>query len=326
MEITKEIIEKIRVAILEENKTIKQIAQELNLTERQVRWQKEKNRWNIRKRVNLEEKLEEIKNLVEKNTSDKEIAKIYGVSYATIFKFRKKYNLERDNLRLSKKKDISKDILEILIGTILGDSTLQYRGVSTRFTCEHSIKQNQYIYSLEKKLSILEPKISFTRTNTKYPSISLKTKSTPSLNYLYDAFYKNGTKVIPFELFDNFTAQSLTYLFMDDGYPIGDKNKIRSIGISLCNFTNEELNKFIIFLKDKFDLNFHIQPHYNKYYDKYYSDIDLNSDDFNKFCNLIKPYLQNWAYYKIQRGGSKLRESENVQSPLDNSNPSIIEI
>lgn len=113
---------------------------------------------------------------------------------------------------------------------------------------------------------------------------------------------------------------------MDDGYPIGDSKKIRSIGIALCNFKEEELNKFIVFLKNKFNLNFHIQKHYNKHYNKYYSNINLDSKDFNKFCNLIKPYLHNWAYYKIQRGGSKLRESENVQNPLDNSNPSFAEM
>lgn len=34
MKITNEIIEKIRIAVLEDNKTVKQIAKELNLTER----------------------------------------------------------------------------------------------------------------------------------------------------------------------------------------------------------------------------------------------------------------------------------------------------
>jgi hypothetical protein len=142
----------------------------------------------------------------------------------------------------------------------------------------------------------LGAKLRDTRVNTPYPAIGLQTKSTPSLNYLYDSFYKNGEKIIPFNLLDNFTERSLSYLFMDDGFPIKNKKGIvTSVGIALCNFSESELNNFILFLKNKFNLNFYISKHYNKYYDKYYLDIDLKSSDFNKFKEIVYPYLQDWA-------------------------------
>lgn len=171
----------------------------------------------------------------------------------------------------------------------------------------------------------LNSKVTLTRQDTKYPSIALRTNSYPNLTEYYEAFYKNGKKVIPFELFDKFTARSLAYLIMDDGFPIrGKTGNVISIGIALCNFTDEELEQFVEFLNKKFDLNFGIAGHYNKYYNKVYKDIVSYAKGYKKLKNLIRPYILDWALYKIE--GSKSRESEKVQSPLDNSNPSHLEI
>ena len=78
------------------------------------------------------------------------------------------------------------------------------------------------------------------------------------------------------------------------------------------------------FLNDKFDLSFYIASHYNKHYQKSYKDIVLYNGEYKKLKKLIDPYILDWARYKIE--GSKSRESEKVQSPLDNSNPSQLEI
>ena len=216
-------------------------------------------------------------------------------------------------------------MIEVLLGTLMGDSSLQFRGISTRLVCEHSIKQSEYVNHLAKIFKSLNSKVKLTRQDTKYPSISLRTESYPNLTKYYKAFYKNEKKIIPFELFNNFTARSLAYLIMDDGFPVrGKSGNVISIGIALCNFTDEELEKFIDFLKEKFDLNFGIASHYNKHYDKTYKDIVSYASGYKKLKELIKPYILDWALYKIE--GSKSRESEKVQSPLDNSNPSHLEI
>lgn len=293
-----------------------------------VEYQRKKNKWNSKcvKEI-LMPYLSEIKKMVESEIPDSEIAKKYNCNTVTVFKFRKKHNLHRRNLNLTQEKEISNNVLEFILGSVLGDSSLCYRGKSTRFTCSHSIKQKEYIYHIAEILKDLDASVTNSRINTKYPAVNLRTKGTPSLNYLYFSFYKNNKKVIPFELLNNFTARSLAYLFMDDGFPIHNvKNgKVQSIGIALCNFTDEELNKFILFLKNTFDLDFTISKHYNKYYDKYYSDINLKSTSFNHFKALISPYIQTWAYYKIQ----EVRNSVNLgnsESQSDNPNPSFVEI
>lgn len=55
------------------------------------------------------------------------------------------------------------------------------------------------------------------RTGIYYEKYFCRTPCNPALNYLYEAFYKNKKKVIPFELLDNFTAKSLAFMYMDDG-------------------------------------------------------------------------------------------------------------
>ena len=55
------------------------------------------------------------------------------------------------------------------------------------------------------------------RTGIAYESFTCVLPASPSYNYLYEAFYKEGRKHIPIELLSKFTAKSLAFLFMDDG-------------------------------------------------------------------------------------------------------------
>jgi DNA-binding CsgD family transcriptional regulator len=281
-------------------KTSKEIAKLLGITIGMVEYQRSKYGWKSKYNPNILDKyLEEIKILVEKEYTDREIAEKYNCNDHTVARFRKKHNLQRRNLKLCKEKEITKDILEFLLGSVLGDCSIVLRGQSARISCQHSIKQEAYLLHKAKILESLEPKISY-RNNTEYPSVGFQTKGTPSLNYLYNAFYVNEKKVIPFELLENFTEKSLAYLFMDDGFPVKGKNgHICSIGFALCNFSDKDLTKFSNFLKTKFNLDSYISKHYNKKMDKYYSNLLINASCFNHFQNLIKPYIQNWACYKI---------------------------
>lgn len=326
MKITKEQIIEIEKET-NNGKTAKEIANLLGITVGMVEYQRKKNGWSSKYNPNILMKhLDEIKELVENEVSDSDIAKMYNCNTVTVYNFRIKNNLSRRNLKYCQEKEIASEVIEFLLGSVLGDTSLIFRGQSTRISCQHSVKQESYLLHKAEILKDLEVSINY-RNNTQYPSVGLYTKGTPSLNYLYEAFYKNDKKVIPFELLDHFSSKSLAYLFMDDGFLVKNsknKNKPLSVGFSLCNFTDDELSKFGKFLKEKFNLNSYIAKHYNRDYDKYYSELILNADSFITFKKLVNPYIQDWACYKI--GGSKFRESEEVQSPLDNSNPSIIEI
>lgn len=326
MKIKKKQIEEIKI-YTDLGKTAEEIAKILGITTGMVEYQRKINGWKSKYSSSILEKhLDAVKQYVNNKYSDARIGKIFNCSITTVFRFRKKHNLrQHTNLNSNDNKKLSKELIEVLLGTVMGDSSLNFRGISTRLVTEHSVKQSEYVYHLAEIFKCLEPSVNLTKQNTKYPAISLRTKSYPNLTEFYKSFYKDGKKVIPFELFDNFTERSLAYLIMDDGFPVrGKTGNVLSVGISLCSFSDEELQKFIDFLNEKFDLSFYITSHYNKHYQKSYKDIVLYNGEYKKLKKLINPYILNWAHYKIE--GSKPRESEKVQSPLDNSNPSQLEI
>lgn len=324
MKIKKEQIEKIKI-YTDEGKTAKEIAEILEITVGMVEYQRKINGWKSNYKGKNYKFYDKIKEFVNKEYSDQKIGEILGLSAGTVYSFRKTHGLERRDLHHNKNKKLSKQLVETLIGTVMGDSSLIYRGVSTRIQCQHGMKQEEYVKHLAEVFKPLEPHISYRKKDEKNIAISLCTKGYENLNNFYNAFYKDGKKVIPFELFDSFSARSLAYLIMDDGFPVrGKTGNVLSVGISLCSFEDEELEEFMDFLNDKFDLSFYIANHYNKYYQKSYKDIVLYNGEFEKLKKLINPYILDWARYKIE--GSKPRESEKVQSPLDNSNPSQLEI
>lgn len=250
----------------------------------------------------MDSHFEEICNFVKKDAlTDAEIASRLNCSEELVRRFRIKHNIERPNKRFSQLFDLSDNDLEILLGVLLGDGSLVKRSnYSAYFTCSHSIKQKFYVDHLKKALTSFYLRSS--SRNGKYPQVGIASKSSPTFKKLYDIFYPNGKKVIPTAIFDKFTAKSLTYLFMDDGYRIKStsKGEVCSVGIALCAFSDLDLQTFCNFLEEKFNLHFTIQYHYNKYYDKYYPDIVLKRTDFSRFKELINPYLLSEFIFKIK--------------------------
>lgn len=124
MKIQKEQIEKIRVET-ELGKTAKEIAEILGITVGMVEYQRKKNGWKSKYNPSiLYPHLEEVKDYVNKLYSDEEIGKIFNCDKVTVFNFRKKYNLERKNLRTNNNIELSDEIIEVLLGTLMGDSSL----------------------------------------------------------------------------------------------------------------------------------------------------------------------------------------------------------
>lgn len=243
--------------------------------------------------------------MVNKGYTDFEIAEQIGCCEETIRKFRIKHNIIRPNYRFSKEINISDTELEILVGTLLGDSSLIAKNtISARFCCEHSCKQKEYVEHLYKVLPNLNLSLKHRIVTN---SIKLESSCSPTLYNLYSKFYVNNVKIIPEIIFNNFTERSLAYLFMDDGCAYKHKNslgiyKIKGFEIATCCFTVSDLEKFKNFLNSKFDLHFKIGFHYNKYYDKKYPVLRLNSCDITHFTELVSPYIIDSLKYKIQDG------------------------
>lgn len=228
--------------------------------------------------------------------TDVEIAETLGVSKSTVCYFRKnilKLPQSRDTIQLTKDEE------EILVGTLLGDSCISYTHSQCRFpklTFSHSVKQNVYFL---KKYALLNKLLSSYLVRQYHNKGIIKGKACNfhPVNYAIgrnlaclkqyrDIFYPAGIKIIPVEFLQHtFTAQSLAYLFMDDGCKNG-----KTINLNLQGFSNSDLKKFISFLDEKFDIEFLLKGDKTLY---------LRYKSRNKFYELIIPYITEDNLYKI---------------------------
>ena len=241
--------------------------------------------------------LEKIKELHFEGKTDKEIAEILSYSHTSVCYVRRnilKLGTVYEDITILKEQE------EVLLGTLLGDSYIGYTHNKCRFpniTFSHCKRQEIYARTKFNKLGNLMSSIKEHQYKTETVINGRKCKVQPILYAIghnckclikyRNLFYNlEGKKIIPIEyLKENFTSQSLAYLYMDDGC-INQK----SYNLNLQYFTKEELEDFIFFLKKKFNLEFILKKDKTLY---------LRYNSINKFESLIKPYITEDMQYKI---------------------------
>lgn len=239
-------------------------------------------------------KKENFEPLFKQGLSDYKIAKLLNVSPCGVFDFRKRNGYSKEDLRLNKAIELTQFQKEVLIGTVLGDSSLRrINHENTCLICSHSLVQKQYCEEKTAIFKSLGAKVTYhkrqtpdKRTGKFYESYVMNTPKNPALNSWYESFYKNGKKVIPFNLFDYFTEVSLAFMFMDDGFRLGS-----GLSIATNCFTEEEVNKFRLFLLEKFDL----KTSYHKSSGTTY----IHKKSVQHFVELVSPYIYECVKYKI---------------------------
>ena len=239
-----------------------------------------------------------IKELHSLNMNDNEIARELGASVNGV-RYARKDVLKLPNV--TKEVKLTLDMEEVIIGTLLGDSWVGYVHsgcTAPKYQTTHSIKQEKYVKTI---YSCLEPIMIKHFIYLKNKEIKIKNKvyncnntigitsrNSKCLIPYRDAFYPNGKKVIPIDFIkDKFSAKSLAYWYMDDG---SLDNNTHSYIINTQGFEKSNLEDFITFLKNKFNLQFTIKKD-NSLYLKHISN--------SIFENLIKEYLTEDMKYKI---------------------------
>lgn len=232
--------------------------------------------------------------LLNKELSDYKIANILGLSPCCIREARTKLKVKRRDLRYSKEIPLNRYQIEVLIGTILGDSSLRASNNAARLVCSHCPKQYNYILNklnifknIGTTLSYYKRNIPNKKTNKRYSYYTISSNYNPFLLSFYNSFYKNGIKIIPKDLISKyFSRVSLAYMFMDDGCKVHNY----SYSIATNCFSIEDLKWFQMFLKNKFNLETTILKSKVLY-------IKASSKDL--FTYLVKPYINDCVKYKL---------------------------
>ena len=203
--------------------------------------------------------------------------------------------------RKSSKYDLklSNELKEVIVGLALGDLFIEKRQFNSnaRLQFHQSDKNKEYIdhlYFLFKDYCGSEPKFfsSFDvrkNKNKHYNSFKFSTFSLPCFNEFRSLFYNSsGKKIISEDINQYFTARSLAYWIMDDGYKAEN-------GFYLCteSYTLIENHQLKDILKLKFNLDCGIHKHTNGHR------LYIFSTSKQNLIELIKPYLLTHFYYKL---------------------------
>ena len=225
--------------------------------------------------------------------TDFEIGKELGMSADGIYSHRMRHKYFRDNYTLAVKKELTQYQKEVLIGTLLGDSSLRLNGINPAISCAHCLKQKELTIHKTEIFKSLGAYYKYSirnipdkRTGKYYECYTMRIGANPELKEWYLAFYPNGKKIIPMNLVKEYFSEiSLAFMFMDDGSktPCG-------YSIATNCFSKENIKEFQDFLKTKFNLSTTIHSQNVLY-------IKACSKDL--FTKLIKPYIIPCMQYKL---------------------------
>lgn len=209
-------------------------------------------------------------------------------------------NMNNQKIELEKF-DINEDVKQVLLGSLLGDGSLEINkeGKNAFYREVHSLKQKEYLIWKNQFLKIFDTKFHEystydKRTGKTYYSILLWSKTHTILTRYYNILYKERRKTISQELLNEINIFGLTIWYMDDGcYHYGDGRC--QLGTDALSYQEHLLIKD--WLSRIFGIN--IQIHKRMKNNKESYTTVLTKVETDKFLNLIEPFIIPNMYYKL---------------------------
>ncbi len=193
------------------------------------------------------------------------------------------------------------DILSILIGSLLGDGTLERDGNGTRIGLYQEKSHGEYLLFVHKilfELGYCKPELPKIQTRKGLEGklryvMRFRSYTFSSFNWIHDSFYPKVRKVVPkdINLEIYLTPLALAIWIMDDGCLL----KNRGISFSTNSFTLDE-NKYLgEILKKKYDLNYSIVKTgaINQY------NIYIVKESSIRLGRIVKKHMAPSMYYKL---------------------------
>lgn len=196
---------------------------------------------------------------------------------------------------------------DIIIGTLLGDSTMGLRNGQPFYGLkfEQSVRREKYINHLANEFDNFcgsPPQKRWIDKLKTRESIWFRTYRHDAFRFYFNLFYiiENhpitgkpfSRKIVPSNISKFFTPRAVAYWFMDDGtYHLYQGKK--AYYFSTQGFTKQEC----IILSNALLTNFNISSNVHKDKDKFRISIRVSSNQ--TFRNLITPYLHSDFLYKL---------------------------
>ena len=248
--------------------------------------------------------------------TNRQIAKILGVSPSLICIYCKQFNIPKYYRSISKEQE------EIIFGSLLGDSTI-YKGRDSRefeFVCQHGPKQEEYIKWKAEKLKSLGIFLKFykrsvpnKKTGKLYTFWILRSNTNSEFSRLEKYFYKRRKKYISNYVLSKYTDLSLAVHYMDDG----NSAKRSSYALSTDCFSWSSLLRFKKFLRDKWNIECIVEKNHK---------ILIRTKSKYIFDSLIRKYVEqipSMTYKLIVSKQGELLEKPTTNKEV-NQQPSLL--
>lgn len=187
----------------------------------------------------------------------------------------------------------------ILIGSLLGDGTMEWRWKHPRIRFDHGLQQEQYIRWLKRELRPLAGKLVVIRqwhhrARKHYDRWHFATPIRRELDEFYELFYDNGVKRVPRRISEFLDPLALAVWHMDDGHKRTDCNALR---LHTNAFTVDGVQLLQEALCKKFGITAH-QHHIRRNVEERVLYIPSGANT-KRFIETVRPHIHPSMRYKI---------------------------
>ncbi|MBI5079666.1 hypothetical protein HZB06_03325 [Candidatus Wolfebacteria bacterium] len=181
----------------------------------------------------------------------------------------------------------------VLVGTMLGDGGLRYKGKNCRLHIKHAAWQLplvQFKHEIFKNFVSMKIRgfIQFVKGN-KYSFIEFVSRTHPDFTIFYNIFYRDGKKIVPNNIEMLLTEPlSLAVWFMDDG-----SAEYAGVSFQTHCFSKKEVK----LLQHCLELNFELLTTIRQNKGRWILYIPKRS--LMKFRSLVHPFMLNRFLYKL---------------------------
>lgn len=204
---------------------------------------------------------------------------------------------------------LSNRVLFILVGLILSDGNLELKStkgkekkidkdivlVNSRFRFKQSmihVSYLLYVFSLLSHYCVSPPKLKEERKKGKtYVLIEFMTRSLPVFTILRHKFYNGRVKIIPSDIYDYISYESLAHIIMSDGSHMEGGGLV----LHLQSFTLKELILLLNVFKIKFDLDCTLHKSRDR------NTIYIKKESVEKLYLCIKEFIIPGMRYKLNK-------------------------
>ena len=185
----------------------------------------------------------------------------------------------------------------LILGTLLGDGSIEKRWKNPRLRIDHSIAQKDYVfwkYNILKSVATRLPHI-VNELDKRSGKLSTRwyfsTQAIPELDFFYQLFYRDRRKAITQSLFDHFTEPlSLAVWLMDDGYKRNDCDALR-LSTDCFSYAEQEI------LQGCLDQNFGINSKIHRKGTTW--NLYIPSTVMDRVRTILSPFIIPTMVYKL---------------------------